>query len=127
MLGARTHGPLPLQRKLPRGQLYLPDLRRIGQGIVASLSSPTRGARVDALEARFAAALESREAALFPHARIALLEILRALDGEKLPIQQVALANPSLDEVFLQHTGRTMRSEDVKPIARGPWANKVRR
>jgi dTDP-4-amino-4,6-dideoxygalactose transaminase len=80
MLGARTHGPLPLQRKLPRGQLYLPDLRRIGQGMIASLASPTRGARVDALEARFAGALESREAALFPHARVALLEILRALD-----------------------------------------------
>ena len=80
MLGARSHGPFPLQRKLPRGQLYLPDLRRIGLGLVASLASPTRGARVDALEARFAAALDSREAALFPHARVALLEILRALD-----------------------------------------------
>ena len=80
MLRARTHGPLPLQRKLPRGQLYLPDLRRIGRGLLASLASPSRGARVDALEARFAAALESDHAVLLPHARVALLAILRALD-----------------------------------------------
>jgi dTDP-4-amino-4,6-dideoxygalactose transaminase len=80
MLGGPTHGPLPLQRKLPRGQLYLPDLRRIGLGLVASLAAPTRGGRVDALEARFAAELESREAVLLSHARIALLAILRALD-----------------------------------------------
>ena len=80
MLGARTHGPLPLQRKLPRGQLYLPDLRRIGRGLVAALASPTRGGRVEALEARFAAELQSREAVLLSHARVALLAILRALD-----------------------------------------------
>jgi daunorubicin resistance ABC transporter ATP-binding subunit len=47
-----------------------------------------------------------------------LLEILRLLDAEKIPVQQVALANPSLDEVFLQHTGRAMRVEEVKPAAR---------
>ncbi len=80
MLGVRSHGPLPLQRKLPRGQLYLPDLRRVGRGLVAALSPPSRGARVDALERRFAAALESRDAVLLPHARVALLAILRALD-----------------------------------------------
>lgn len=80
MLGARTHGPLPLQRKLPRGQLYLPDLRRIGRGLVAALAAPTRGGRVEALEARFAAELQSREAVLLSHARVALLTILRALD-----------------------------------------------
>lgn len=80
MLGVRSHGPLPLQRKLPRGQLYLPDLRRVGRGLVAALSPPSRGARVAALERRFAAALESRDAVLLPHARVALLAILRALD-----------------------------------------------
>ena len=80
MLGARKHGPLPLQRKLPRGQLYLPELRRIGRALVAALSPPSRGARVEALERRFATALESREAVLLPHARVALLAILRALD-----------------------------------------------
>jgi dTDP-4-amino-4,6-dideoxygalactose transaminase len=87
----RSHGPFPLQRKLPRGQLYLPDLRRIGEGLALALSPPARGARVDALERRFAATLESRDAVLLPHARIALLAILRALD---LPPQSEVLMTP---------------------------------
>ena len=48
-----------------------------------------------------------------------LLEILRRLDAEKVPVLQVALAHPTLDEVFLQHTGRQMRVEEVKPMSRG--------
>src|SRR2546422_650381 len=47
-----------------------------------------------------------------------LLEILRRLDAEKVPVHQVALAHPTLDEVFLQHTGRQMRVEEVKPMSR---------
>ncbi|MHB8584488.1 MAG: ATP-binding cassette domain-containing protein [Thermoplasmatota archaeon] len=53
----------------------------------------------------------------------ALLEILRVLDHAEVSVQQVALANPSLDEVFLQHTGRAMRAEDVKPATRAGWRN----
>src|SRR6266571_2656562 len=48
-----------------------------------------------------------------------LLEVLRRLDSEKVPVHQVALAHPTLDEVFLQHTGRQMRVEEVKPMSRG--------
>ena len=48
-----------------------------------------------------------------------LLEILRRLDADKVPVLQVALAHPTLDEVFLQHTGRQMRVEEVKPMSRG--------
>ncbi len=47
-----------------------------------------------------------------------LLEVLRRLDAEKVPVHQVALAHPTLDEVFLQHTGRQMRVEEVKPMSR---------
>src|SRR2546427_351969 len=47
-----------------------------------------------------------------------LLEVLRRLDAEKVPAHQVALAHPTLDEVFLQHTGRQMRVEEVKPMSR---------
>ena len=75
-----AHGPLPFQRKLPRGQLYLPHLRGLGRGLVASLAPPARGPGVEALERRFAATLESPDAVLLPHARVALLAILRALD-----------------------------------------------
>ena len=45
-----------------------------------------------------------------------LLEIIRLLDTEKISIRQVALSHPSLDEVFLLHTGRQMRTEEVKPM-----------
>jgi ABC-2 type transport system ATP-binding protein len=47
-----------------------------------------------------------------------LLEVLRRLDAENVPVHQVALAHPTLDEVFLQHTGRQMRVEEVKPMSR---------
>jgi ABC-2 type transport system ATP-binding protein len=57
----------------------------------------------------------------------ALLGILRALDGERIPVREVALAHPSLDEVFLQHTGHQMRPEEVKPGNRTPWAGHRRR
>lgn len=50
-----------------------------------------------------------------------LLEIMRLLDAERIPLQQVALSHPTLDEVFLEHTGRAMRAEEVKPVSRmGP-------
>jgi len=48
-----------------------------------------------------------------------LLEVLRLLDSEGVAVRQVAISQPSLDEVFLQHTGRQMRVEEVKP-QRGP-------
>src|SRR6266704_323395 len=48
-----------------------------------------------------------------------LLEILRRLDAERVPVLQVSLAHPTLDEVFLEHTGRQMRVEEVKPMSRG--------
>jgi ABC-2 type transport system ATP-binding protein len=56
-----------------------------------------------------------------------LLEIVRLLDAEQIGIQQVALSHPTLDEVFLQHTGRQMRVEEVKPASRGPWGRGMRR
>lgn len=38
-----------------------------------------------------------------------LPEILRLLDRQKISIQTIELSRPSLDDVFLQHTGRTLR------------------
>lgn len=55
-----------------------------------------------------------------------LLDIVRLVDAENIPIQQVALSHPTLDEVFLQHTGREMRVEEVKPMTRMPF-NRRRR
>jgi ABC-2 type transport system ATP-binding protein len=39
----------------------------------------------------------------------ALPAILRALDGAGLPLRAIALARPSLDDVFLRQTGRSLR------------------
>lgn len=38
-------------------------------------------------------------------------EVLRTLDKHKLPIQTIELSRPSLDDVFLQHTGRSLRDD----------------
>jgi ABC-2 type transport system ATP-binding protein len=35
--------------------------------------------------------------------------LLRALDGERLPVRSIALASPTLDDVFLRQTGRSLR------------------
>ena len=47
-----------------------------------------------------------------------LVEILRLLEREKIPVKEVAVSPPTLDQVFLQHTGREMRVEEVKPMTR---------
>jgi len=39
----------------------------------------------------------------------ALPSVLRLLDGAEMPIRTVSMARPSLDDVFLHHTGRTLR------------------
>lgn len=39
----------------------------------------------------------------------AMPHILRVLDGNNLPIQTIALARPSLDDVFLRQTGHSLR------------------
>jgi len=44
----------------------------------------------------------------------ALPAILRALDGAGLPLRTIALARPSLDDVFLRQTGHRLRDEGVK-------------
>ncbi|MGP8214310.1 MAG: ATP-binding cassette domain-containing protein [Bacteroidia bacterium] len=38
-----------------------------------------------------------------------IAEVLRMLDKEKIPIQTIGLSRPSLDDVFLQKTGRSLR------------------
>jgi ABC-2 type transport system ATP-binding protein len=40
-----------------------------------------------------------------------LVEVLRMLDKEGIPVQTIGLSRPSLDDVFLQKTGRSLREE----------------
>src|SRR2546427_2267545 len=78
--------------------------------------------------------LDEPTTGLDPQTRAAVWEYLRRLhreenmtiflttqymeEADQVPVHQVALAHPTLDEVFLQHTGRQMRVEEVKPMSR---------
>ncbi len=61
-----------------------------------------------------------------PRGGATLLEVLRRLEAERILANEVAVAPPTLDQVFLQHTGREMRVEEVRPVSRTPW-NRGRR
>ncbi len=52
------------------------------------------------------------------HGGATLLEILQRLESAQIPVQEVAASSPTLDQVFLRHTGREMRVEEVQPPSR---------
>jgi ABC-2 type transport system ATP-binding protein len=41
-------------------------------------------------------------------------QIVRAFDQNTIPLASVSFASPSLDDVFLQRTGRRIRSEELQ-------------
>jgi ABC-2 type transport system ATP-binding protein len=43
---------------------------------------------------------------------IAVPDLIRVLDGAGLRAQTLTLARPSLDDVFLRQTGRSLREEE---------------
>lgn len=43
-----------------------------------------------------------------------LPDLLRSLDAKKLEVQSVTLSRPSLDDVFLKYTGRSLREDQIK-------------
>ena len=47
-----------------------------------------------------------------------LAEVVRALDAERVAVTRLELSEPTLDDVFLRHTGGRMRVEEVKPPSR---------
>ncbi len=53
-------------------------------------------------------------------------QIVRLLDDSGVQISQLTLSAPSLDDVFLKHTGHQMRTEEVRPPSRNPWARRRR-
>ena len=57
-------------------------------------------------------------AAIAQNADQIIPDIVRAFDQNKIPLASVSFSSPSLDDVFLQHTGRRIRPEDLqkKPI-----------
>lgn len=53
-------------------------------------------------------------------------QVVRALDGAGVAVSQLTLAGPSLEDVFLKHTGRKMRAEEVKTPSRMHGARRRR-
>jgi len=43
----------------------------------------------------------------------AMPSVLRLLDGSGFELQTIALSRPSLDDVFLQQTGHSLRDTEV--------------
>ncbi len=56
-----------------------------------------------------------------------LVEVVRALDAAGVSLARVEMDEPSLDEVFLRHTGGRMRVEEVKPRSRTLLSRRRRR
>ncbi len=57
-------------------------------------------------------------AVYLPDGSSKLAEVVRRLDGAGVPVERLELAHPSLDEVFLRHTGARLRVEEVKRPSR---------
>ena len=53
-------------------------------------------------------------------------QIVRMLDDAGVQIAQLTLSAPSLDDVFLKHTGHQMRTEEVRPPSRVMWGRRRR-
>ena len=51
------------------------------------------------------------------NAGLLIADIVRALDSSDIRLSSVTFSSPSLDDVFLQHTGRRIRSEE---LVKGP-------
>jgi ABC-2 type transport system ATP-binding protein len=51
------------------------------------------------------------------HGESAMLAVLRLLDGAGVELQTIALSRPSLDDVFLQQTGHSLRETESERAA----------
>jgi ABC-2 type transport system ATP-binding protein len=54
-------------------------------------------------------------------------QVVRALDESGIAIQRLTLSEPTLNDVFLKHTGHQMRVEEVRPPSRTMFAGRRRR
>jgi ABC-2 type transport system ATP-binding protein len=47
--------------------------------------------------------------------------LVRELDAAAVPLAKLELAEPTLDDVFLRHTGERLRVDEVRPPSHLPW------
>ncbi len=57
----------------------------------------------------------------------ALADLVRRFDAARLSVARLELHEPTLDDVFLHHTGERMRVEEVKPRSRVRLGGRARR
>ncbi len=69
------------------------------------------GLRDPHVEGKFLRARADRGASAVP-------AVIAALDGEGIGVASVTVARPSLDDVYLRHTGRTYASDDTREASR---------
>jgi daunorubicin resistance ABC transporter ATP-binding subunit len=94
-----------------------------GEAISATLESPEEAERAadvlrpfsDAGEARI---YDSTVRVFTADAAGRIAHVVRALDTAGISVSRLELAEPSLDDVFLRHTGARMRVDEVKPQSR---------
>ena len=55
------------------------------------------------------------------NAGLLIADIVRALDSSDIRIASVTFASPSLDDVFMKHTGRRIRTEEVVKAPSAMW------
>ena len=71
--------------------------------------------------------LDDRVVGRVRHGGKALVELVRSLDHEGITVSGIESRRPSLDDVFLQLTGRSLRDTDVvpAPVGNAPTAEEV--
>ncbi len=62
-----------------------------------------------------------------PDAPALVPQIVLALNSAHVEIAELTLSHPTLDDVFMKHTGRKMRAEEVTAPRRTPWGARRRR
>src|SRR4051812_41424177 len=90
--------------------------RIAGDVVVLALGDPADAARAEAaareaVEVRDVVASEDGLHVTVADGGTAVAPLLRALDGEGIALASVSVSRPSLDDVFLTLTGRTLREE----------------
>ncbi|CAA7600370.1 Putative ABC transporter [Acididesulfobacillus acetoxydans] len=86
--------------------------------LVFGFASEQTARQAQALLAEKSPAEKTQAEDHFLHLRLSqgeqvLPALLRLLDTRHLPVQSISLAKPSLDDVFLKHTGRSLREDHV--------------
>ena len=93
-----------------------------GDAILVELHEPVGGARAAAsltgIAGLQAPVVDGRSLrARAAHGATLVPAVLSALDGAGIPVASITVARPSLDDVYLRHTGRTYRQQTEESFA----------